>query len=97
MQELHLTQRILHIRYLRLFRTLDITVSHPKELAWIVKSKKNDHVDSINLDLLPKSHFLSQEEQIFIDLIIQRVKIEQQTYKIKNSIIGYLIVERITF
>ncbi|MEM4058519.1 MAG: transposase [Thermoplasmata archaeon] len=60
----------------------DSTVAHHKELSWIVKSKKkNDHVYSIKLaklhlvDMLPKSHLLSQDEQIS---------------NLKNSIIGYL-------
>ncbi|MGC8630109.1 MAG: IS110 family transposase [Thermoplasmata archaeon] len=74
----------------------DITVAHPKELSWIIKSKKNDHVDSIKIaklhlvDMLPKSNLLSQEEQIFRDLLIQRVKIGKQISNLKNSIIGYL-------
>ncbi|MGC8692727.1 MAG: IS110 family transposase [Thermoplasmata archaeon] len=75
----------------------DITVAHPKELSWIIKSKKkNDHVDSIKLaklhlvDMLPKSNLLDPEEQIFRDLLVQRVKIGQQISNLKNCIIGYL-------
>jgi hypothetical protein len=49
----------------------DITVAHPTELAWIVRSKKkNDRADSLKIaklhlaGLLPESHLLSREEQI---------------------------------
>ena len=51
----------------------DITVAHPKELSWIVKSrKKNDKVDSLKLakhhpvDMLTESHLLSEEDRIFV-------------------------------
>ena len=75
----------------------DITVAHPKELSWIVKSKKkNDKVDSLKLaklhlvNMLPESHLLNEEERIFRDLLIQRVKISNEISAAKNSIIGYL-------
>ena len=75
----------------------DITVAHPKELSWIVKSKKkNDKVDSLKLaklhlvGMLPESHLLSEDERIFRDLIIQRVKLSSEISSLKNSIIGYL-------
>lgn len=52
-------------RNLRNLGYSDITVGHPKELSWIVKSKKkNDSVDSIKLaklhlvDMIPESHLL---------------------------------------
>jgi molecular chaperone DnaK (HSP70) len=69
-------------RTLRKLGYCDITVAHPKELAWIVKSKKkNDKVDSLKLaklhlvGMLPESHLLSEEDRIFRDLLIQRVKL----------------------
>ena len=75
----------------------DITVAHPKELSWIIKSKKkNDKVDSIKLaklhlvGMLPESHLLEQEERIERDLLIQRVKLGRSISSTKNSIIGYL-------
>ena len=75
----------------------DITVAHPKELSWIVKSKKkNDKVDSLKLaklhlvGMLPESHLLEQEERIKRDLLIQRVKLGKSISSTKNSIIGYL-------
>ena len=75
----------------------DITVAHPKELAWIIKSKKkNDKVDSLKLaklhlvNMLPESHLLNEDERIFRDLIIQRVKLGQDIARMKASIIGYL-------
>ena len=49
----------------------DITVARPKELSWIVKSKKkNDRVDSLKLaklhlvNMLPESHLLNEDERI---------------------------------
>ena len=46
----------------------DITVAHPKELSWIIKSKKkNDHVGSNKLarlrlvDMIPESQLLSED------------------------------------
>jgi transposase len=74
----------------------DITVAHPKELSWITKSKKNDRVDSIKLaklhlvDMIPESHLLDENERIFRDLLIQRVKLGKSISSTKNSIIGYL-------
>ncbi len=75
----------------------DITVAHPKELSWITKSKKkNDKVDSLKLaklhlvGMIPESHLLEEEERIFRDLLIQRVKLGKSISSIKNSIIGYL-------
>ena len=60
----------------------DLTVAHPKELAWIVKSKKkNDKVDSLKLaklhlvNLLPESHLLCDEDRAFRDLLMQRVRL----------------------
>ena len=50
-----------------------ITVAHPKELSWIIKSKKkNDKVDSLKLaklhlvGMLPESHLLSEDERISV-------------------------------
>jgi len=75
----------------------DITVAHPKELSWITKSrKKNDKVDSLKLaklhlvGMIPESHLLGEEERIFRDLLIQRVKLGKSISSAKNSIIGYL-------
>ena len=75
----------------------DITVAHPKELSWITKSKKkNDRVDSIKLaklhlvGMIPESHLLDENDRIFRDLLIQRVKLGRSTSSTKNSIIGYL-------
>ena len=75
----------------------DITVAHPKELAWIVKSKKkNDRVDSLKIaklhtvGMLPQSHLLDRDEQITRDLLIQRVKLGVEVGKLKNSMISYM-------
>jgi transposase len=39
----------------------DITVAHPKELAWIVKSKKkNDRIDSLKIARLHMAHMLPE-------------------------------------
>ena len=69
-------------RKLRELGYTDITVAHPTELAWIVRSKKkNDRADSLKIaklhlaGLLPESHLLGREEQIERDLLIQRVKL----------------------
>ena len=74
-----------------------ITVAHPKELSWITKSKKkNDRVDSTKLaklhlvGMIPESHLLDENERIFRDLLIQRVKLGRSISPTKNSIIGYL-------
>ena len=72
-------------------------MAHPKELAWIVKSKKkNDKVDSQKLaklhsvGMIPEAHLLDRVDQIFRDLLIQRVKLGAESSRVKNSIIGYL-------
>ena len=74
-----------------------ITVAHPKELSWITKSKKkNDRVDSTKLTklhlvgMIPESHLLHENERMFRDLLIQRVKLGRSISSTKNSIIGYL-------
>jgi len=75
----------------------DITVAHPKELAWIVKSrKKNDKADSLKIarlhmgGLIPESHLLEREEQIKRDLLIQRVQLGVEIGNVKRRIISYL-------
>lgn len=75
----------------------DITVAHPKEIAWITKSKKkNDRVDSIKLaklhlvNMIPESHLLDDDERTGRDLLIQRVKLGKSIASTKNSIIVYL-------
>jgi hypothetical protein len=75
----------------------DITVAHPGELSWITKSKKkNDRVGSIKLEkvhpvgIIPESHLLDENDRIFRDLLIQRVKLGKSVSSTKNSIIGYL-------
>ena len=84
-------------RNLRNLGYSDITVAHPKELSWIIKSKKkNDHVDSNKLarlhlvDMIPESHLLDEDDRISRDLLIQRVKLGRSIATTKNSIIGYL-------
>lgn len=84
-------------RRLRSLGFADITVAHPKELAWIVKSKKkNDKVDSQKLaklhsvGMIPEAHLLEREDQIFRDLLVQRVKLGAEISRLKNSLIGYL-------
>ncbi len=69
----------------------DITVAHPKELTWIVKSKKkNDKVDSVKLaklhsvGMIPEAHLLEREDQIYRDLLIQRVKLGAESSKLKR-------------
>ncbi|MEP0824650.1 MAG: hypothetical protein HRF40_04125 [Nitrososphaera sp.] len=60
----------------------DVTVVHPKELAWIVvkSKKKNDTIDSLKIarlhmvGMLPESHLLDRDEQMARDLLVQRVK-----------------------
>lgn len=75
----------------------DVTVAHPAELAWIVKSKKkNDKADSLKIaklhlaGMLPESHLLTREEQIARDLLIQRVKLGVEIGRMKSRIISYL-------
>ena len=77
----------------------DIAVAHPKDLVWIIKSKKkNDSVDSLKIaklhmaGMLPESHLLTKE-QISRDLLIQRVKLGVEINRIKNSITSYLKME----
>lgn len=83
----------------RVFRDFgyDVTVVHPKELAWIVKSKKkNDTIDSLKIarlhmvGMLPESHLLDRDEQIARDLLVQRVKTGNEIGRSKGSIISYL-------
>jgi len=75
----------------------DVTVAHPKTLAWIVRSKKkNDRVDSLKIaklhmaGMLPESHLLDRDQQIVRDLLVQRVKLGVEIGRLKNSVIGYL-------
>jgi len=84
-------------RALRMHGYSDITVAHPKTLAWIVKSKrKNDRVDSLKIaklhmaGMLPESHLLDRDQQIVRDLLVQRVKLGVEIGRLKNSVIGYL-------
>ena len=84
-------------RALRMHGYNDITVAHPKTLAWIVRSKKkNDKVDSMKIaklhmvGMLPESHFLDRDAQIARDLLVQRVKLGIEIGRLKNSLIGYL-------
>ena len=81
----------------------DITVAHPTELAWIVRSKKkNDRADSLKIaklhlaGLLPESHLLAKEEQIERDLLIQRVKLGLEIGRMKSSVLSYLTREGVT-
>jgi hypothetical protein len=60
----------------------DVTVAHPKTLAWILRSKKkNDKADSLKIarlhmaGMLPESHLLDRDQQIARDLLVQRVKL----------------------
>ena len=83
-------------RNLRNLGYSDITVAHPKELSWIIKSKKNDHVDSNKLarlhlvDMIPESHLLDEDGRIFRNLLIRRGKLGRSIATAKNGIIGYL-------
>ena len=85
------------MRALRTHGFSDVTVAHPKTLAWIVRSKKkNDRVDSLKIaklhmaGMLPESHLLDRDEQIVRDLLVQRVKLGVEIGRLKNSVIGYL-------
>lgn len=85
------------MRALRGHGYADITVAHPKELAWIVRSKKkNDRVDSLKIaklhmaGMLPESHLLDRDQQIARDLLVQRAKLGVEIGRLKNSVIGYL-------
>jgi len=84
-------------RALRTRGYMDVTVAHPKTLAWIVRSKKkNDRVDSLKIaklhmaGMLPESHLMDRDEQIVRDLLVQRVKLGVEIGRLKNSVIGYL-------
>jgi hypothetical protein len=84
-------------RALRMHGYSDVTVAHPKTLAWIVKSKrKNDRVDSLKIaklhmaGMLPESHLLDRNDQIVRDLLVQQVKLGVEIGRLKNSLIGYL-------
>ena len=84
-------------RALRMHGYSDVTVAHPKTLAWIVRSKKkNDRVDSLKIaklhmaGMLPESHLLDRDAQIVRDLLVQRVKLGVEIGRLKNSVIGYL-------
>jgi len=84
-------------RALRMHGYSDVTVAHPKTLAWIVRSKrKNDRVDSLKIaklhmaGMLPESHLLDRDDQIVRDLLVQRVKLGVEIGRLKNSVIGYL-------
>jgi transposase len=83
-------------RAVRMHGYSDVTVVHPKTLAWIVKSKrKNDRVDRLKIaklhmaGMLPES-LLDKDEQIVRDLLVQRVKLGVGIGRLKNSLIGYL-------
>jgi transposase len=85
------------MRALRMHGYVDVTVAHPKTLAWIVRSKKkNDRVDSLKIaklhmaGMLPESHLLDRDHQIVRDLLVQRVKLGVEIGRLKNSLIGYL-------
>jgi len=84
-------------RALRMHGYSDVTVAHPKTLAWIVRSKKkNDRADSLKIaklhmaGMLPESHLLDRNDQIVRDLLVQRVKLGVEIGRLKNSLIGYL-------
>ena len=85
------------MRALREHGYTDVTVAHPKTLAWIVKSKKkNDRVDSLKIaklhmaGMLPESHLLDRDQQTVRDLLVQRAKLGVEIGRLKNSVIGYL-------
>jgi transposase len=85
------------MRALKMHGYGDVTVAHPKTLAWIVKSKKkNDKVDSLKIaklhmaGMLPESHLLDRDDQIARDLLVQRVKLGVEIGRLKSSVIGYL-------
>src|SRR2546422_4952725 len=75
----------------------DVTVANPKQLKWIVKSrKKSDKVDSEKLarllmvGMLPEAHLLSREEQLKRDLLVQRVQLGREIGRMKTRILSYL-------
>jgi transposase len=85
------------MRALKGYGYTDVTVAHPKELAWIVRSKKkNDRVDSLKIaklhmaGMLPESHLLDRDAQLVRDLLVQRAKLGVEIGRLKNSVIGYL-------
>lgn len=74
-----------------------VSVANPKQLKWIVKSKKkNDRVDSEKLarllmvGMLPEAHLLSREEQLKRDLLVQRVTLGREVGRMKTRILSYL-------
>jgi transposase len=84
-------------RALRMHGYSDVTVAHPKTLAWIVRSKKkNDRADSLKIaklhmaGMLPESRLLDRDAQIVRDLLVQRAKLGVEIGRLKNSVIGYL-------
>ena len=84
------------MRALRTHGYSDVTVAHPKELAWIVRSKKkNDRVNSLKIaklhmvGMLPESHLLDRDEQIVRDLLVQRVKLSVEIGRLKNGFDPY--------
>ena len=86
-------------RALKLRGYEDITVAHPKDLVWIVESKKkNDRVDILKIakihmaGMLPESHLLTKEEQISRDLLVKRVKLGVEISRIKNSITSFRVL-----
>ena len=85
------------MRALKIHGYTDVTVAHPKELAWIVRSKKkNDRADSLKIaklhmaGMLPESHLLDRDAQNVRDLLVQRAKLGVEIGRLKNSVIGYL-------
>ncbi len=75
----------------------DVTVANPRQLRWIVKSKKkNDKVDSEKLarllmvGMLPEAHLLSREEQLKRDVLVQRVMLGREIGRMKTSVLSYL-------
>ncbi|MDG6939301.1 MAG: IS110 family transposase [Nitrososphaerota archaeon] len=75
----------------------DVTVANPKQLKWIVKSKKkSDKVDSEKLarllmvGMLPEAHLMSREEQRTRDLLVQRVLLGREIGRMKARILSYL-------
>ena len=75
----------------------NVAVANPKELSWIVKSKKkSDKIDSLKLaklhqvGMLPEAHLLTREEQLTRDLLIQRVRLGEDARKVKLRVLSYL-------
>jgi transposase len=74
-----------------------VTVANPKQLKWIVESrKKNDRVDSEKLarllmvGMLPEAHLLSEEERLKRDLLVQRVTLGKEVGRMKTRVLSYL-------